>query len=252
MKKWRCNVCGYVHEGDQPPAECPVCGVGPEDFAVINENGKAKPAGKRWKCTVCDYVHEGDTPPDQCPLCGVGPELFIFLLDEAVALTREAVSEAGLETAGSALDKISYGLYIVTSIKDNRINGQCCNTVFQVTSNPLRISICLNKQNLTHEYVSASGVFAVSMLAANQTDAVRQFGYKSGRTTDKFAGVEYIPAKNGCPVLKNCLAYIEATVLPEKTVDVGTHTLFIADVTAGRMVANDAALTYSLYRSSKG
>lgn len=251
MNKWRCNVCGHIHEGDKPPAECPICGVGAEDFTVMKELEAKQPVVKRWKCTVCDYVHTGDTPPDNCPLCGVGSELFVLLLGEAVKLTREAVAEAGVETANSALDKISYGLYIVTSVKDNTINGQCCNTVFQVTSNPLRVSICLNKNNLTHEYVTTSGVFAVSMLGSEQTDAVRRFGYQSGRTVDKFAGVEYISGKNGCPILKDCLAYIEAKVVPDKTVDIGTHTLFIADVTSGRMVANDEALTYSLYRRSK-
>ncbi len=252
IMKWRCNVCGYVHEGDKPPAECPVCGVGPEDFIAFTEITEPKQAGKRWKCTVCDYVHTGDTPPDSCPLCGVSSELFVLLLDEVASLTREAIAEAGIATANSALDKISYGLYIVTSIKDNSINGQCCNTVFQLTSNPLRVSICLNKKNLTHEYVMDSGVFAVSMLAADQTEAVRRFGYQSGRNMDKFAGIEYLSGQNGCPILKNCLAYFEAKVLPEKTVDVGTHTLFVADVTAGRMVANEEALTYSLYRSKKG
>ncbi|MDF2572624.1 MAG: rutF [Sporomusa sp.] len=252
MDKWRCNVCGHIHEGDKPPAECPICGVGPEDFVILKELAvEQQSAAKRWKCTVCDYVHEGDSPPDHCPLCGVSAELFVLLLDEAVKLTSEAVTNAGPETANSALDKISYGLYIVTSIKDNSINGQCCNTVFQVTSNPLRVSICLNKNNLTHEYVLASGVFAVSMLGSDQIDAVRRFGYQSGRTIDKFEGIKYIAGKNRCPILTDCLAYIEAKVLPDKTVDIGTHTLFIADVTSGRMVANDEALTYSLYRRSK-
>ncbi|WP_425057781.1 FMN reductase (NADH) RutF [Sporomusa carbonis] len=252
MNKWRCNVCGYIHEGDKPPAACPVCGVGPEEFVEVREAAKeTKTAGKRWKCTVCDYIHEGDAPPDRCPLCGVSSELFILLTDDVQVLTPEAVAQAGVDTASAALDKVSYGLYIVTSVKDNNINGQCCNTVFQLTSKPLRISVCLNKNNLTHEYVMASGVFAVSVLGINQMEAVRRFGYKSGRTSDKFAGIEYIAGRNGCPVLKDCLAYIEAKVLAEKTVDVGTHTLFVADVTAGRTVANEEALTYSLYRRSK-
>ncbi len=250
MNKWRCNVCGYIHEGETAPAECPVCGVGPEEFTIFTDKAEQRQPGKRWKCTVCDYVHTGDTPPDSCPLCGVSAELFVLLLDETISLTREAVAEAGMDTANSAMDKISYGLYIVTSIKDNNINGQCCNTVFQLTSKPLRISICLNKRNLTHQYVMDSGVFAVSMLGTEQTEAVRRFGYQSGRNVDKFAGIEYLAGQNGCPILTNCLAYVEAKVL--QTLDVGTHTLFIADVTAGRMVANEEALTYSLYRSKKG
>ncbi|TWH49508.1 flavin reductase [Sporomusa sp. KB1] len=251
MNKWRCSVCGYIHEGAELPEKCPICGVGPEEFTVVIETPAPKQAGKRWKCTVCDYVHTGDTPPDKCPVCGVGSELFVLLLDEVLELTTEAVLAAGLDTANSAVDKISYGLYIVTSVKANKFNGQCCNTLFQLTSNPLRVSVCLNKNNLTHEYLMESGVFAVSMLTTSQSEAVRRFGYQSGRTTDKFAGVEYISGKNGCPILKNCLAYVEASILPEKMVDVGTHTLFVADVTAGRMVANQEALTYSFYRNNK-
>ena len=62
MKKWRCKVCGYIHEGETPPDVCPVCGVGPEEFELMEAvTAPAKP--KRWKCTVCDYIHEGDEPP---------------------------------------------------------------------------------------------------------------------------------------------------------------------------------------------
>ena len=251
MKRWRCNVCGYIHEGEAPPEKCPICGVGPEEFSLQTEKKAAKPAGKRWKCTVCDYVHNGEEPPEKCPLCGVDASQFVLLLDEISQLTAEAVQGAGLDTANSAVDKISYGLYVVTSIKDNKINGQCCNTLFQLTSKPLRVAVCLNKKNLTHDYLLDSGVLAVSLLSREQSEAVRWFGYQSGRTTDKFATQEYLAAQNGCPILKNCLAYIEARVLPEKTVDVGTHTLFVADVTAGRMVADQEAMTYSFYQKNK-
>ena len=251
MNKWRCNVCGYVHEGKEPPTECPVCGVGQLEFTIYTDKTESKQTGKRWKCTVCDYIHTGDTPPDKCPLCGVGAELFVLLFDEVMELTAEAVQKAGLDTTNAAVDKISYGLYVVTSIKNNNSNGQCCNTLFQLTSSPLRVSICLNKNNLTHEYLMDSGVFAVSILTTSQVEAVRRFGYQSGRTTDKFAGVEYVSGKNGCAILKNCLAYIEASILPDKMLDVGTHTLFVADVTAGRMVANQEALTYNFYRNNK-
>lgn len=252
MNKWRCTVCGHIHEGKEPPVKCPVCGVSSDDFSLYTENEGPTKSEKRWKCTVCDYIHSGDAPPDKCPLCGVGSEQFVLLLDEASALTGEAVLEAGMDTANAALDKISYGLYVVSSINGNNYNGQCCNTLFQLTSKPSRVAVCLNKNNLTHDYVMNSGVFAASMLATDQREDVRRFGYQSGRTTDKFSGVETIPGKNGCPILKKCLAYIEACVLRDKIVDVGTHTLFVADVTAGRTVANQEALTYSLYRSSKG
>jgi nitrite reductase (NADH) large subunit len=87
--KFRCTVCAYVHEGEQPPAVCPVCAVGPELF----EPEAAAPSAPRqaapeppevpapadataWRCTVCAYVHEGEQAPDVCPVCAVGPELF--------------------------------------------------------------------------------------------------------------------------------------------------------------------------------
>lgn len=246
MAKWRCTVCDYRHEGATPPAECPICGVDQDKF--IPEQAEAP---KRWKCTVCDYVHTGAEPPDICPVCGAGRENFLLLEDIAIKLTPEALAEATEGTARSALDKISYGLYVLTSCKEGQLNGQCVNTVFQLTSQPLRIAVCLNKNNLTHEYVAASGVFAVSFLSENHFDMVRVFGYQSGRTVDKFSDLSYITGLNGCPILTDCLAYVEARVLPDKTVDVGTHTLFVADVTAGRMAADLNPLTYAFYRAHK-
>ncbi len=247
MKKWRCTVCDYRHEGETPPAECPICGVDRDKF--VPETAEI---AQRWKCAVCDYVHTGAEPPDTCPVCGVGKENFLLLEDIIAALTPEALAEATEGTARSALDKLSYGLYVLTSHKGDKLNGQCVNTVFQLTSQPLRIAVCLNKHNLTHDYVSASGVFAVSVLGENHFDEVRIFGYQSGRKADKFSGVSYIKGQNGCPILTDCLACLEARVLPDKTADVGTHTLFVADVTTGRMAAETNPLTYAFYRTNKG
>ena len=246
MKKWRCTICDYRHEGDTPPTECPICGVEQDKFVPASTV-----IAKRWKCTVCDYVHTGDEPPDTCPVCGVGKENFLLLEDIIAELTPEALTEATEGTARSALDKLSYGLYVLSSCIADKLNGQCVNTVFQLTSHPLRIAACLNKNNLTHDYVTASGVFAVSVLGENHFDKVRIFGYQSGRKIDKFANIPYIKGQNGCPILTDCLAYLEARILPDKTVDVGTHTLFVADVTAGRMASETVPLTYAFYRANK-
>lgn len=76
--EWRCNVCGYVHTGPEPPAVCPVCGVGPELFAAVarTDEAPAPAAEQKWRCNVCGYMHTGKAPPDPCPVCGVGPEMF--------------------------------------------------------------------------------------------------------------------------------------------------------------------------------
>ena len=252
MKKWLCRVCGYEHEGDVPPKECPICGVGPEEFTLMEIKMPSQVlATKRWKCTVCDYVHEGDAPPDICPLCSAGKEAFVLLENHAITFSSESVYETSESTTRGALDKISYGLFVVTSINDNKMNGQCSNTVFQLTDKPLQLSVCLNKNNLTHEYVAQSGVLAISILEQSDLEMVRTFGYKSGRQVDKFAGVEYIKGQNGCPILKKCVAYLEGRVQRDKIVDVGTHSLFVIEVTAGMTVSDQLPLTYLYFREHK-
>lgn len=250
MKQWRCKICGYEHQGDVPPAACPLCGVGPEEFELIGLSaGEISSPGKRWKCTVCDYLHHGEEPPKTCPLCGVGPERFVLLAAATAALDAASVRTADAASARAAAAQLSYGLYVITACREGSINGQCANTVVQVTDTPLCIALGINKNNLTHEYMMASGHVVVSLLGREHFDMVRRFGYQSGRKVDKFAALEYVRAQNGCPIPQGCIAYLEAVLLPDKMVDVGTHTLFVAQVTAGRVLSDEAPLTYAEYRN---
>ena len=90
------------------------------------------------------------------------------------------------------LHKISYGLYIVSSKKGDKLNGQIANTVFQITSEPPTIAVSINKGNLTHDYIAQSGVFTVSILSEQAPmELIGKFGFKSGRDIDKFAGIDY-------------------------------------------------------------
>ena len=79
-RRWRCAVCGCIHEGDAPPAECPVCHVGANLFEEMPPEAPAPEASsaadRRWRCTVCGCIHEGDAPPAECPVCHVGAVLF--------------------------------------------------------------------------------------------------------------------------------------------------------------------------------
>jgi flavin reductase (DIM6/NTAB) family NADH-FMN oxidoreductase RutF/rubredoxin len=206
---------------------------------------------KKWLCKVCGYIHEGETPPDVCPVCGVGPEKFVLLTGESGALTAETIAASDDATINAALDHVSYGLYVVAAAADGKINGQTANAVFQLTAVPPQIAVCINKQNLTHEYITASGAFTVSILCQDQIQTVKKFGYQSGRKVDKFADTPYLTGKNDCPILADCTAYLEAEVLADKTVDVGTHTLFVAKVTAGRPAKGSQPLTYAHYRKVK-
>jgi len=150
-----------------------------------------------------------------------------------------------------ALHKISYGLYVVASGKKDNCNGQIANTVFQVTSEPATIAVCINKQNFTHEFIQESSVFAVSVLSKNTPlEFIGRFGFKCGRDVDKFKGVNYKVGRIGVPiVLDHAIAYIEAEVIKE--VDGGTHTIFIGKVVDAEILTEDEPMTYAYYHKVK-
>ena len=149
------------------------------------------------------------------------------------------------------LYNISYGLYIVSSKNGNRINGQIANTVFQITSEPATIAISINKKNFTHEFITKSKVFAVSVLEqAVSMKFIGRFGFKSGRDEDKFKGVNYKIGATGSPIImENTIAYIEAEII--KAIDAGTHTLFIGKVVDAENIKKAKPLTYDYYHQVK-
>jgi len=152
----------------------------------------------------------------------------------------------------NAFHKIGYGLYIVSSRDGDKRNGQIANTVFQVTSEPPKIAVALNKANLTHEMVQKGGVFGVSVLAQDTPlSFIGKFGFKSGREEDKFDGVKFQEGKLGVPlVLDHALALLEARVT--QTLDVGSHTIFVAGVEDAIVLREGEAMTYAYYHLVKG
>ena len=108
LRRFRCDVCGYVHEGPEPPEICPVCGVGREMFSPVEvpQASIESPAagGTRWVCTVCGYEHAGDAPPELCPVCAVDAELFVLqpptTESSAIQLTSERIVIVGAGGAG--------------------------------------------------------------------------------------------------------------------------------------------------------
>jgi len=150
-----------------------------------------------------------------------------------------------------ALYSISYGLYVITSSKGDKLNGQIANTAIQVTSEPATISVCINKQNLTHEYIKDSGSFAVSILSQDTPlNFIGNFGFKSGRDIDKFEGVNHKTGETKAPiVLDNSLAYLEAKVT--KDLDVGTHTIFVGELVGAEVLKEGTPMTYAYYHQVK-
>ena len=147
-----------------------------------------------------------------------------------------------------AFRDLSYGLYIVTSLDGDRLNGQIVNTVIQVTSDPARVAVILNNQNLTHEFISKSGLFGVSVLDESAPMTfMGLFGFRSGRDVDKLSQVEFKTGVTGCPlVLEHALSVLEAKVINQ--IDLGTHTIFIGDTVNAEVLKDGRPLTYRYYQ----
>lgn len=142
---------------------------------------------------------------------------------------------------------LSYGLYILTSYDGKNGNGQIINTAVQVTAEPLKVGVIVCKNNLTHEYISKSRVFGVSILnEATPFRFIGLFGFRSGRDVNKLAGTTFKQGITGCPlVTENALGVFEASVTD--LVDLGTHSIFIANVVNSETLLKGRPLTYRYY-----
>ena len=148
------------------------------------------------------------------------------------------------------MQKISYGLYVLTANNGEKHNGCIVNTLSQVTSNPNKVSITVNKENYTHQMIKETGKFAVSIISEDATfDLFKQFGFQSGRDVDKFSDFnDYAVTEDGlCYITKGTNSYITATVTD--MVDVGTHTMFIGEVTDMKMISDYPSVTYAFYHA---
>ena len=150
----------------------------------------------------------------------------------------------------SVMFKIGYGLYVLTAKDDAKDNGCIINTVMQVTSNPLQVAIAVNKKNYTNKMIQKTRKFNLSILSEKADfEIYKHFGYQSGREVDKFAlFTEAKRSPNGVfYITKGTNAYISAYVQQE--VDLGTHSLFIAQLVASESLSDDKSATYDYYQN---
>lgn len=147
----------------------------------------------------------------------------------------------------NALFKLSYGLFVLTARQGDKDNGCIINTAGQLTTNPTRIQIAVNKQNYTHDMIMETGIFNVSVLSEEAVFWIFQhYGFQSGRDVDKFANIPESRTANGLRYVEGCTnAVISGKVIT--TVDCGTHTLFIADVTDALVLSDAPSMTYQYY-----
>ena len=149
------------------------------------------------------------------------------------------------------LFNIGYGLYVLTANEGEKDNGCIINTVMQVTSDPLQIAIAVNKKNYTNEMIQRTKKFNVSILSESaKFEIFEHFGFHSGRDTDKFASF-YNTKRSPNGVLyitQNTNSYMSAYVKQE--IDLGTHTLFIAQLVAAEILSDEPTVTYAYYQKN--
>lgn len=147
-----------------------------------------------------------------------------------------------------AMFKLSYGLFVLTARDGEKDNGCIINTAIQAASTPNQLSICVNKANYTHDMIVKTGIFTVSILTQKASfDIFKRFGFASGRDVDKFA--DYAECKRG----ENSVYYItEAinayiSVKVSKTEDLGSHTMFVGEITDMEVLSEEPSVTYAYY-----
>ena len=150
----------------------------------------------------------------------------------------------------SALYKISYGLFMLTTTDGEKQNGCIVNTVSMITDNPKRLVVFVNKANYSEELLRKTGIFNVSVLTESAPfDLFKQFGFVSGRDKDKFEGGRYETSENGLYYLpEHANAVLSGKVVDYY--DYGTHTLFVAEVTEAKVLNDEKSVTYEYYQAN--
>ena len=168
-------------------------------------------------------------------------------------LCRDYIQKNG-ETANkndlTALFKIGYGLYVVTSNDGTRDNGLIVNTVSQVTNTPNRVAVCISKQNYSHHIIKQTGKMNVNCLSTDAPFSLfERFGFQSGRTVDKFKGTDVLRSDNGLVFLPDSInAFLSLKV--EQYVDLDTHGMFVCSVTEARVLSDRESMTYAYYQQN--
>lgn len=150
-----------------------------------------------------------------------------------------------------AMYKLTYGLFVLTANENGKDNGCIINTAIQAAGDPNQVSISISKQNYTHDMIVRTGKFTVSSITEKADFSLfKRFGFQSGKDTDKFQGFDgWMRGINGVTyITESTNAYISVEV--EKSVDLGSHTLFIGKVTDMEVLSDDKSVTYEFYQSN--
>lgn len=150
----------------------------------------------------------------------------------------------------TSLFNIGYGLYVVTSNDGVKDNGFIVNTVMQATSNPIKVTVTINKDNYSHDVIKRTGKMNVNCLTVNAPFSIfERFGFQSGRVVNKFDGFACNYSENGLAILKdNINSFMSLDVIEYH--DMGTHGTFVCSVSEAEVLNKDESMTYSYYHKN--
>ncbi len=148
------------------------------------------------------------------------------------------------------LYNIGYGLYVITTHDGVKHNGMICNTVIQLTSTPLVVGVTINKSNYTCDIIQSNGVMNVNLLTESAPFSLfEKYGFASGRDVNKFENTVYTLSENGLAVLNEYInSYMSLKV--KQSIDLGTHVMFVCDVTEAEVITNEPSMTYAYYHKN--
>jgi ferric-chelate reductase [NAD(P)H] len=149
----------------------------------------------------------------------------------------------------NAFFKITYGVYIITTKFEDKLNGMIATAVCQVTAEPVQMTLGINKESLTHEIILKTGCVGVNALR-QETDFnfIGNFGFKSGRNINKLEGIGFMTGATGVPLLvDNTVAVFEGRVIDK--MDAGTHTIFLVEAVEAKILTEEFPLSYEYYHN---
>ncbi|MFA5110656.1 MAG: flavin reductase family protein [Desulfobaccales bacterium] len=133
-----------------------------------------------------------------------------------------------------AFTALVHGVYVVTTRLDDKVNGMTASWASQVSLHPLMVMVSIAPARYSHSLIKESGVFAINVLTSDHVDLAKRFGYKSGRSVDKFAGLNWTTALTGAPILPQAYAYLDLKLVHSFTA--GDHTLFVGEAVAAKIL----------------
>lgn len=134
--------------------------------------------------------------------------------------------------------RITHGVYVISAKLGDKVNAMTAAWVCRASFEPPLVTISVGKTRYSHDMIRDSGVFAVNVLGSDNIETGRHFGLKTGKKTDKFAGIDYDTKATGCPILKDAIAWMDCKVVSFH--DAGDHTLFIGEVVDGGVLKEEA------------